>query len=53
MNLLFTTFEVLSIAISAWIVVLISSDGESTWLEGVMLLAVYLIIGMAFFYLPG
>ena len=53
MNLLFTTFEVLAVSISAWIVVLISSDGESTWLEGVMLLAVYLILGMAFYYLPG
>jgi Ca2+:H+ antiporter len=52
MNLLFTTFEVLSIAISAWIVALIASDGESTWIEGVLLLAVYLILGIAFFYLP-
>jgi len=53
MDLLFTTFEVLAIATSAWIVVLITADGESNWLEGVMLLAVYLILGLAFFYLPG
>ena len=52
MNLLFTTFEVLSIAISAWIVALITSDGESNWIEGTLLLAVYLILGIAFFYLP-
>ena len=52
MNLLFTTFEVLAIAASAWIVVLITSDGESNWMEGVMLLAVYLILGLAFFFLP-
>ncbi len=53
MDLLFTTFEVLAVATSAWIVVLITADGESNWLEGVMLLAVYLILGLAFFYLPG
>jgi Ca2+:H+ antiporter len=52
MNLLFTTFEVLSIAISAWIVAQITSDGESNWVEGTLLLAVYLILGIAFFYLP-
>jgi Ca2+:H+ antiporter len=52
MDLLFTPFEVLAVAISSWIVVLITADGESNWLEGVMLLAVYLIIGLAFFYLP-
>ena len=52
MNLLFTTFEVLSVAISTWIVVQIAADGESTWIEGIMLLAVYLILGMAFYFLP-
>ncbi len=52
MDLLFTTFEVLAVATSAWIVVLITADGESNWLEGVMLLAVYLMLGLAFFYLP-
>lgn len=52
MDLLFTPFEVLAVATSSWIVVLITSDGESNWLEGVMLLAVYLILGLAFFYLP-
>jgi Ca2+:H+ antiporter len=52
MDLLFTNFEVLAVAVSAWIVVLIASDGESNWMEGVMLLAVYLILGLAFFFLP-
>ena len=31
----------------------IASDGESNWLEGAQLLAVYLILGMVFFFLPG
>lgn len=52
MDLLFTTFEVLSIVLTVGIVSLISLDGESNWMEGVQLLAVYLILGIAFFYLP-
>jgi Ca2+:H+ antiporter len=31
---------------------LIALDGESNWLEGAMLLAVYLIVGLAFLFLP-
>lgn len=31
---------------------LISGDGECNWLEGVQLLAVYLIIAILFFFLP-
>jgi hypothetical protein len=27
-------------------------DGESNWMEGVLLPAVYVIIGLAFFFLP-
>jgi Ca2+:H+ antiporter len=34
------------------IAALVSADGESTWLEGVALVAVYLILGLAFFLLP-
>jgi len=34
------------------IAALVSSDGESNWLEGMELLAVYLILGLAFFLLP-
>jgi len=30
----------------------IAGDGESNWLEGVQLLAVYFIIGVLFFFLP-
>ena len=30
----------------------IASDGESNWLEGAQLLAVYVILAMVFFYLP-
>jgi Ca2+:H+ antiporter len=30
----------------------VAIDGKSHWLEGAMLLAVYLILGLAFFFLP-
>ncbi len=52
MDLIFTTFEVLAIAVSVGIVSLISIDGESNWMEGIQLLAVYVILGMAFYFLP-
>jgi Ca2+:H+ antiporter len=53
MDLLFTSFEVLAIALSVGIIALISQDGESNWMEGVQLLAVYAILGLAFYFLPG
>jgi Ca2+:H+ antiporter len=52
MDLLFTTFEVLAIAGSVAIIALIAHDGESNWMEGVQLLAVYVILGIAFYFLP-
>jgi Ca2+:H+ antiporter len=52
MDLLFTTFEVVSVAIAVGVITLISQDGESHWMEGVQLLAVYLILGIAFYNLP-
>ncbi|MCG3159801.1 MAG: Ca(2+)/H(+) antiporter [Acidobacteria bacterium] len=52
MNLLFTPLEVVSIGVSVLIVALIGQDGESNWMEGVMLLAVYAILGITFFFLP-
>ena len=30
----------------------IASDGESNWMEGVQLLAVYFMLAMAFYFLP-
>jgi Ca2+:H+ antiporter len=52
MDLRFTPFEVLSVAISAAVVNLVAQDGKSHWMEGVLLLAVYLVISMAFYLLP-
>ena len=52
MTLEFSLPEIASIIFSIWIVGQISGDGESNWFEGVQLLAVYVIIGLLFFFLP-
>jgi Ca2+:H+ antiporter len=52
MDLRFTTLEVVAIALSVGTIALISQDGESNWMEGIQLLAVYIILGIAFFNLP-
>lgn len=52
MNLLFTPLEVVAITVSVLVVALIAQDGESNWMEGVLLLAVYTILGLTFYFLP-
>jgi Ca2+:H+ antiporter len=52
LTLIFNTFELLALLAGVVIAALVSADGESTWLEGVTLVAVYLILGLAFFLLP-
>ncbi|MGQ0657208.1 MAG: calcium/proton exchanger [Chromatiales bacterium] len=52
MNLVFTPFEVISVFLAVLAVNTIVMDGESNWMEGVQLLAVYLIIAIAFYFLP-
>jgi Ca2+:H+ antiporter len=53
MDLRFTMFEVLAVAIAVAIVNMVAQDGESNWLEGALMLAVYGILGIAFYFLPG
>ncbi|MEO8197507.1 MAG: calcium/proton exchanger [Thermoanaerobaculia bacterium] len=52
MDLVFSPAEVLGVVIAVAITGQIASDGESHWLEGVQLLAVYLILALIFFFLP-
>jgi Ca2+:H+ antiporter len=52
MDLVFTPAEVLAMGLSILICEQIASDGESNWFEGVQLLAVYVILGIMFFFLP-
>lgn len=52
MDLVFTPAEVLAIVLSVAIASQTAGDGESNWLEGVQLLAVYVILGIVFYFLP-
>jgi Ca2+:H+ antiporter len=52
LTLIFNEFELLALGAAVGIAALISLDGESNWLEGAQLLAVYLIVALAFFFLP-
>ncbi len=52
MNLVFSNpLELISVAAVAFIVNAIAQDGETTWFEGLLLLAVYLLLGLAFFFI--
>ncbi len=52
LTLVFNQFELLALGAGVLIAVLVSSDGESNWFEGIALLSVYLILGIGFFLLP-
>jgi Ca2+:H+ antiporter len=52
MNLLFGKGLVLAVFVAVVITGQIAGDGRSDWLKGVQLLAVYLILGIAFFLTP-
>jgi Ca2+:H+ antiporter len=52
MDLVFSTFEVLAVTIAAAVATLVAMDGESNWMEGAQLLSVYVILGIAFYFLP-
>lgn len=49
MGLLFTPLEVLSLMVAVGAVTLTSHDGDINWLEGVQLIAVYLLLAVVFF----
>ncbi len=48
--LVFNGFELGAILIAILIANYVTQDGESTWFEGVQLLAVYLVFGLAFYF---
>jgi Ca2+:H+ antiporter len=52
LQLIFNQFELLALIVAVLITALVCQDGESNWLEGAELLAVYLILTLAFFLLP-
>ena len=55
MNLVFSDpLELIAIGSAAFVVNSVARDGETTWFEGLLLVAVYALLGLAFFLLtPG
>ncbi|WP_224749469.1 calcium/proton exchanger [Polycladospora coralii] len=49
MDIIFTTYEIVAIAVAAFIASSISRDGSTNWYEGILLLIVYVILGTVFF----
>ena len=52
LDLHFSLMEVVAVVLSVFVVAQVCNDGESHWMEGVLLLAVYVILGLAFYNLP-
>ncbi|MDJ0632496.1 MAG: calcium/proton exchanger [Xenococcaceae cyanobacterium MO_188.B29] len=52
MDLNFNPFELVAVAVAVLIANSISSDGNSNWLEGSLLLATYIVLGLAFYFHP-
>ena len=47
----FNVFELVALASAGIVAVFVFKDGRSNWLEGAQLLALYLILGVAFFFI--
>jgi Ca2+:H+ antiporter len=52
LDLAFPAGLVLSVLLSVLITGQVAGDGRSDWLKGVQLLAVYLVLGLSFFFIP-
>ena len=52
MDLNFNPFELVAVIVAVLLTNSVSSDGRSDWLEGVLLLATYTVLGFAFFFHP-
>ena len=51
LDLHFTPMEIVAVTISIIVLSQVAQDGQTHWLEGVMLLAVYAILALAFYHL--
>jgi len=51
MDLVFTPFQVLALALATGVSALLTLDGESHWFEGVQLLALYALVAAAAFFI--
>ncbi|MGL4991776.1 MAG: calcium/proton exchanger [Sarcina sp.] len=51
MSIVFSTFELVALLIGVVIAGKVANDGESNWLEGALLIAIYILIAVGFFIL--
>lgn len=52
LDLHFSPLEMISVILTVAVLTQVCQDGESHWMEGAMLLAVYVILALAFYHLP-
>lgn len=52
MDLNFNPFELVAVAVAVLNTNSVSSDGRSNWLEGILLLATYAVLGLTFYFYP-
>jgi Ca2+:H+ antiporter len=50
MALVFNGLELAAVLLAVIIAIHVANDGESTWFEGVQLLAVYAVLAIVFFF---
>ena len=50
MALVFNGFELGAIVLAVLIAQQVTQEGESTWFEGLQLLALYVVLGLTFFF---
>ena len=51
MNLVFPMFQVVALGVATIVSAIVTLDGESHWLEGLQLLALYAMIGAAAWFI--
>jgi Ca2+:H+ antiporter len=52
MDLIFSPLELIAIVMAIYLARNLTYDGESSWLEGLILIGVYFLFGIAFFHYP-
>ena len=52
LDLHFTVMEMITVILAVGVLSMVSQDGETHWMEGVLLLGVYVIMALTFYHLP-
>jgi len=49
-NLLFSTFQIVTMSIAMGMSYFVFQDGKTYWFEGALLIAVYLVVTLSYYY---